>query len=306
MKVVASAGREDIAVVYVAEVEAGRFIEFVEAVQPPKPRSEKWVLMVSTLFGCPVGCAMCDAGGYYHGKVSREDLFAQIDAMVLPHYPDRVIPCQQFKIQFARMGEPAFNMAVLDVLEEFPQRYKAPGFMPSLSTIAPQSTDVFFERLLDIKNRLYSGGNFQFQFSAHTSDEAARSAMIPVKKWSFAEMAEYGEHFYSTGDRKITLNFAPAKGVPLDPDALLPHFSPERFLIKLTPINPTRKSQESGLDALIDPADDTTCRAVQESFESRGYHTILSIGELSENQIGSNCGMYISRAPSAEIARNCA
>ncbi|MBN1667301.1 MAG: hypothetical protein JW862_09430, partial [Anaerolineales bacterium] len=82
MKVVASAGREDIAVVYVAEVEPGRFLEFVEAVQPPKPRHEKWVLMISTLYGCPVGCAMCDAGGYYHGRVTRQDLLAQIDHVV--------------------------------------------------------------------------------------------------------------------------------------------------------------------------------------------------------------------------------
>ena len=107
MKVLASAGREDIATVSVAELEPGKFIEFVEAVQPPKSRSEKWVLMISTLYGCPVGCAMCDAGGYYHGKVSKEDMFAQIDHMVLRHFPDRVISCRQFKIQFARMGEPS-------------------------------------------------------------------------------------------------------------------------------------------------------------------------------------------------------
>jgi len=186
MKILASAGREDIAVVYVAELEAGKFIEFVEAVQPPKPRDEKWVLMISTLYGCPVGCAVCDAGGYYHGRISKEDLFAQIDYLVRRHFPDGVIPCRQFKIQFARMGEPAFNMAVLDVLEELPQRYDAPGFMPSISTVAPRSTAAFFERLLEIKNRLYAGGNFQFQFSIHTTDEAQRETMIPVKKWSFA------------------------------------------------------------------------------------------------------------------------
>ncbi len=150
---------------------------------------------------------MCDAGGYFHGKVSQEDLFAQIDHMVLRHFPDRVIPCQQFKIQFARMGEPAFNPAVLDVLEEFPIRYDAPGFMPSISTIAPNSTEAFFERLLEIKNRLYRNGNFQFQYSIHTTDVTQRDEMIPVKKWSFEKMAAYGERFYAAGERKITLNF---------------------------------------------------------------------------------------------------
>ena len=108
-------------------------------------------------------------------------------------------------------------------------------------------------------------------------------------------MGRYGDRFFTPGDRKITLNFAPAMGNPLEPAVLLPHFSPERFLVKLTPINPTRKSLESGLEALINPEDIATCARVKESFERQGYDTILSIGELCENQIGSNCGMYISR-----------
>ena len=70
------------------------------------------------------------------------------------------------------MGEPAFNPAVLELLRELPSRYQAPGLMPSLSTIAPGGVDGFFEALLEIKNELYPGGKFQFQFSLHTSDEA--------------------------------------------------------------------------------------------------------------------------------------
>ena len=295
MKVVASAGREDIAVVYVAELEKGRYIEFVEAVQPPTPREQKWVLMVSTLYGCPVGCAMCDAGGYYHGKVSKEDLFAQIDHIVLPRYPDRVIPCQQFKIQFARMGEPAFNMAVLDVLDEFPQCYDAPGFMQSISTIAPHGTEAYFERLLDIKNCKYANGKFQFQFSIHTSDEKLRDEMIPVKKWSFAQMTEFGERYYQPGDRKITLNFALAEGKPVDPQVLLRHFNPEKFLIKITPLNPTYQAVEHGLTSYIDPHKNGRDYEVVSALREAGFQVIMAIGDLEENYIGSNCGQYVRK-----------
>ena len=63
MKVVASAGNQDIAMVYVVEFPGG-LVECVEAIQPPRTREEKWVLMISTLFGCPVACQMCDAGGH--------------------------------------------------------------------------------------------------------------------------------------------------------------------------------------------------------------------------------------------------
>jgi len=74
MKILASTGREDVAMVYMAEIEQGKLVEFVESVQPPLPREKKWVLIVSTLFGCPVKCLMCDAGSHYEGKLSREDI----------------------------------------------------------------------------------------------------------------------------------------------------------------------------------------------------------------------------------------
>ena len=293
MKIVASTGREDIAIVYVAEYEDGELVEFVEALQPPKPRDEKWVLLVSTLYGCPVECGMCDAGGFYHGKVSKERIFQQIDHMVRRHYPDRAIPAKQLKIQFARMGEPSFNMDVLRLLDEFPDRYEAPGFMPSISSIAPRGTDEFFEELLSIKNEKYSGGNFQFQFSIHTTDQAARDQIIPVKKWSFDKMAEYGERFYQDGDRKVTLNFALANDTPLDPQVLRSHFDPDKFLIKITPLNPTYQAEDHGLTSYIDPNNGNGNYKVVNALEASGYQVIVSIGEVEENMIGSNCGQYI-------------
>jgi len=295
MKVIASTGREDIAMVYIAELEEGKLIEFVEAVQPPIPRENKWVVLVSTMCGCPVGCAMCDAGGFFHGKVSKEDIFAQIDYLVRKHFPNGVIPSQQFKIQFARMGEPSFNLDVLDVLEELPERYDAPGFMPSISSIAPHGTETFFERLIEIKKRKYSGGHFQFQFSIHTTDEKVRDQIIPVKKWNFAKIAAYGQRFYQPGDRKITLNFALAKEMPVDPQVLLKHFTPDKFLIKITPLNPTYKATEQNLSTYIDPHNEGEEYHLVRDLEDAGYRVIVSIGEVEENYIGSNCGQYIRR-----------
>jgi len=63
VKVIASTGSEDVAMVYVVDMGENRLIECVESIQPPIPREDKWVLLVSTMFGCPIGCSMCDAGG---------------------------------------------------------------------------------------------------------------------------------------------------------------------------------------------------------------------------------------------------
>jgi 23S rRNA (adenine2503-C2)-methyltransferase len=304
MKVIAYAGCEEIAMVYVVEYGPQKMVECVESLQPPIPRDEKWVLLVSTMFGCPVGCKMCDAGGYYQGKLSKAEILEQIDFLVHRRYPDGVIPARNFKIQFARMGEPALNPNVLEVLDELPRRYQAPGLMPSLSTIAPQGSDRFFDRLLEIKQEHYSGGRFQFQFSLHTTDEQVREAIIPVKKWDFVKMASYGERFYQPGDRKITLNFALAQEAPLDPAVLLHFFDPERYLIKITPLNPTHHAVKSGLTSYIDvkklPESETNDTVL--SLRQAGYQVIVSIGEVEENAIGSNCGQYVLRHLQAQGA----
>ncbi|MEE8355780.1 MAG: hypothetical protein V3R33_00595 [Anaerolineales bacterium] len=294
MKIVASAGNPDIAMVYVVEFDGG-LVECVEAIQPPRAREEKWVLMISTLFGCPVSCQMCDAGGHYRGKLTESEMYAQIDYLIDQRYPDGFVPSKQFKIQFARMGEPALNPEVLDLLETLPEKLNAPGLLPSLSSIAPHGTDDFFERLTDIKNRVYPDGGFQFQFSIHTTDQQLRDELIPVKKWDFQKMATFGERYFIPGDRKITLNFALAKQSPIQSDILLKYFDPDRFLIKITPLNPTYQAVSTGLKSYVDLETGSENYPILDELREAGYQVILSIGEQEENQIGSNCGQYVQK-----------
>lgn len=291
MKVIAKTENSDIATVYIAKYPDGKLIEFVESTQPPIPLEKKWVLIVSTLFGCPVACKFCDSGWKYEGKISKEQLFEQIDYMIARRYPDRSIPIDKFKIQFARMGEPSLNDAVLDVLEEFHQRYNAPGFLPSISTIAPIGRDMFFERLKDIKKRIYKD-KFQMQFSIHTTDLTLRDELIPIKKWGFDKIARYSEDFFQDGDRKITLNFALGEGYKLEASKLIRYFDPKKFVIKLTPINPTGKAQQNNLNSVR--FSDVQFFEIVKDLKLNDYEVILSIGELEENKIGSNCGQYIS------------
>jgi 23S rRNA (adenine2503-C2)-methyltransferase len=293
LKVVAASGRPDLATAYVAAFEDDKLAEFVEAVQPPYPIGEKWVLIVSSLFGCPVACRMCDAGGYYRGKMSAAEIFSQIDFLVERRYPSREVPAKKFKIQFARVGEPALNGAVLDVLEGLPGRYDAPGLMPAVSTVAPAGADDFFERLRAVKSRYYSGGRFQLQFSIHTTDEGMRDRLVPVRKWPVARVAAYGESFFEPGDRKITLNFALAEGAPLDAGRLARTFDPEKFLVKLTPLNPTYTARRNGLRSHIEASAAAGEGRIVEDLRAEGFDVILSIGEPEENLIGSNCGQFL-------------
>jgi 23S rRNA (adenine2503-C2)-methyltransferase len=288
-------GDETLARVFVGALDDGSRVEFVESVQPPVLRSEKWVLIVSTLKGCPVGCPICDAGGNYRGRLTAAEILAQIDHLVRSRWPDGRARTKRVKIQFARMGEPAFNDAVIDVLKRLPGDLGLPGLMPCLSTVAPAGREAWFGALERVKKERFGAGAFQMQFSLHTTSADARRRLIPIRTWSLAEIAAFGSRFFEPGDRLVTLNFAPARGYPLEPEALAPLLSPAVFAIKLTPINPTFAARESGLAGLIDPADDEACARVASRFEALGYTTILSIGALAENAIGSNCGQYVEK-----------
>lgn len=52
---------------------------------------------------------------------------------------------KKFKIQFARVGEPALNEHVLGVLEEIA---KYENLIPSISTVVPRGCEKFREELL--------------------------------------------------------------------------------------------------------------------------------------------------------------
>lgn len=293
MKIINSTGREDLAIVHIAQAAGGNYVEFVESLYPPKSREEKWILTLSTLYGCPVSCTICDAGPFYLGRISKEGMFWQLDYMLSNRYPDGCIPVKKLKVHFTRMGEPAFNMSVLDVIEEFDLYFNAPGFMPSISSIAPKGTEKFFNELLRIKNEKFSGGKFQLQFSIHTTDIKKRDELIPVKKWSFNEIAAYGDKFYREGERKITLSFAPSNEYIIDPNKITAIFDPQKFIIKLTPLNTTSSTVKNNLTSLISPLNTEGIERVASEFRKNGYEVIISIGSYEELKIGSTCGQNL-------------
>jgi 23S rRNA (adenine2503-C2)-methyltransferase len=132
---------------------------------------------------------------------------------------------------------------------------------------------------------------FQLQFSIHSTDEKQRDWLMPIKKWNLKQISEYGTRFYRKGERKITLNFALADGISVDLDILIQYFDPEIFFIKCTPVNPTIRAHDNAIVSHILPGKKDY--PVINAIEDFGYDVLLSIGELEENRIGSNCGQHI-------------
>ncbi len=295
LEILGTYGKDEIAILYVAK-HKDKILEFVESVQPPVPREEKWVLILSTLYGCPMGCLMCDSGEYYQGYVPKDVMLAQLDHMIRNRFPDGKIGVKKFKIQFARMGEPSLNPDVIPLLSELPYLYEVHGLLPCISTVAPVQASEFFGQLLKVKNNLYSNGQFQLQFSLHSSDPTERKKWIPKEIWGFEQIASYGERWFIEGDRKITLNFAVSEDSIIDPTKIAEHFSPNKFLIKLTPVNPTNKAVMYKLNSRISEDLELAKR-----FRNLGFTTIVSVGELEENLIGSNCGQLASEFVNGKV-----
>ncbi|MBN2244229.1 MAG: radical SAM protein [Candidatus Aminicenantes bacterium] len=291
MKIIYRTRYSEIANVYIAETEDGRRVEFVESVQPPFNRKEKWVLIISTLFGCPVGCPFCDAGGDYRGKLSVEELLFQIDFLVRQRYPNGEIDCDKFKIQFARMGEPAFNKNIITLLKLFKERYRFRRFIPSISTVAPTGCGNFFKELLALRNEEYRQ-DFQLQFSLHSTDETSRDYLIPIKKWDLKRIAEYGKLFFRPNFQKIALNFALCESSVIDLHELKQYFDPLIYIIKVTPVNPTFRARQNKIKSILYPGNER--HEIVDRLKDAGYEVIVSIGEWEENRIGSNCGQYVS------------
>jgi 23S rRNA (adenine2503-C2)-methyltransferase len=265
-------------------------VECVFSRDPALPLEKKMVLVVSSQFGCPIRCTTCDAAQAYRGNLTAAEILSQID-WLLAHDAGPVAPrCRKLKIQFARMGEPSLNDAVLDVIASLPARLGLPGLMPCLATMAPRGREGWFERLLDIRRRVYPEGNFQLQFSLQSTSPRQRDALIPAEKWGLSAISAYAGRFGRPPGRKVTLNFAMARDVEIDPAVLASLFDPATCMVKLTPLNLTARATAQGLRSAFDDASEPDVAALADAIRKAGFDCVVSVGLAVEGRSASSCG----------------
>jgi 23S rRNA (adenine2503-C2)-methyltransferase len=289
LSVLKKTGRHGLAEVYLAMVrnDPESLIEFVDACDPAAgDRGSKWVIIVSTQLGCPVGCLMCDTGRRFQGNLSAAEILAQVGQVVSANGRDPNT-CAKFKVQFARMGEPALNDEVLRALWRLKDRY--PGVIPCIATVAPAGRERWFGTLLGLRDYFR---DFQLQFSINSTDRWQRDRLMPYPKMAWETMARFGRSFFRPGQRKPLLNFAVSEKWELDAGSLAGRFDPRWFAVKLTPLNPTANGGANGL-----PAATSGLLLDQRAHDlaARGFDVIVSAGNPEEDEIGSNCGQAVWR-----------
>ncbi|MDD5456233.1 MAG: radical SAM protein [Candidatus Margulisbacteria bacterium] len=198
----------------------------------PGSRTERWMIGVSVMSGCPVHCKFCATGKLKKWRnLTAEEIAAQVEFIISRNnYNPK--NSKEFKINYTRMGEPFLNtenvkkaIRLVNKLHTNVHHY--------ISTIGIKKSDMAW-----IKN------NMTLQLSLHSTDEQRRKGLIPyTNKMSISELGQVR----TKSALKTTLNLTLVDKKDFDIKILREYFDPEYFFIKLSPINKNSISEKHKL-----------------------------------------------------------
>lgn len=256
------------------------------------PLEEKWVITISTQYGCSMGCSFCDVPSVGPGRnATLNDLIDQILIGVSLH--PEVKQSKRLNIHYARMGEPTWNPNVINsagLAHAFLPQFR---LHPVVSTMMPKHNPelpAFIRSWMALKNE-FCAGEAGLQLSINSTDEAERASMFNQNACSLESIAEIMRGIRPVG-RKITLNFALA-GYQIDPQVLLRHFDPEHYICKLTPMHKTVEALRHGIQTAGDYTTYTPYRETEEVLKQAGYDVLVFIASEYEDLGRITCGNAI-------------
>ena len=266
------------------------------------PLTEKWVITISTQYGCRQHCKFCDAPRVGNGRnATLGDLQGQLLAGIQLH--PEVTTTKRLNVHLARMGEPTWNPNVLD-FAKWMKEHIDPEFTvhPVLSTMMPSGNEwlkTSIHTWMRIKNRVY-GGNAGLQLSINSTDDDERAYMFADGALSLFDIYRVMDGVVPTG-RKIALNFALADWT-IDAELLGKLFPPEFYMCKLTPMHRTATAEANDIRT-----DDGYCsyypyRQHEQNLKDVGYDVIVFLPSIEEDLGRITCGNAIISGTLPEVA----
>lgn len=255
---------------------------------------EKWVITISTQYGCSMGCNFCDVPSVGPGRnASFQDLVKQVIMGVQLH--PEILRTKRLNIHFARMGEPSWNPNVLDAAKWIKDHIGPEHDVvhPVVSTMMPKRNiwlKTFIHNWMRIKNRLYRG-DAGLQLSINSTDETEREKMFNKNACSLFEIHKIMEGIVPYG-RKITLNFAVAN-YTVDPEVLKKYFDPDNYIIKLTPMHKTTSCRRFHITTPGDYTSYYPYEKLEETLCKAGYDVLVFIASKEEDESRITCGNAI-------------
>ena len=262
------------------------------------PLSEKWVITISTQYGCSMDCKFCDVPKVGKGiNATKNDLTNQI-VNALKLHPE-VTATKRLNIHYARMGEPTYNRNVLDhakgLMKEVRPYVNRSLVHPVISTMLPRKNKFLIEFLQDwceIKNYTYRGCA-GLQFSINSTCDIQRQEMFSGNSLSLKEISDIGKNLPDPIGRKYTLNFALADNYKLDVDRLLYLFNPKKFIVKITPLHLTNSCIKNEIKTTDGYEYYTPYKWVEKDLKNAGFDVLVFIPSKEEDESRITCGNAI-------------
>lgn len=195
-------------------------------------RTERWMIGVSVMSGCPVHCKFCATGNMKKWRnLTTDEIIEQVE-YVVDSRPEIFADAKEHKINYTRMGEPFLNIDnVKKAIEIIDQKYSDTHHY--VSTIGIENSD--FEWIKD---------NITLQVSLHSLDIDKRNWLIPYKnKLSIEDLGK----IRTNSNRKTTLNMTLVDKSDFNINELTKYFDNNNFFVKLSPINTNTVSDKNQL-----------------------------------------------------------
>ena len=163
--------------------------------------TERTVLCISTMCGCPMGCRFCGTGDYFVRSLTAEEIVAQA-TYILDSQIDGINPSEIKKLQIMvmSMGEPALVKALWEAFRILHKKY--PNAALLISSSGPK---IDYSWIREMSVEIPTVG---LQFSVHESTDTARNALIPFEnKLNLFEIAKEGLEWFIATRRKPYFNY---------------------------------------------------------------------------------------------------
>lgn len=265
------------------------------------PLSEKWVITVSTQYGCPMKCNFCDVPNVTkRGNATFQDLKDQFyNAIGL--FSDHVKYTERLNLHYARMGDPIFNKDVLNFsywLHENKMQIKADTGLsievihPVLTTSLPRKFKKLEEHILEwchIKNEVYNG-QAGLQFSINSTDEDQRTVMFGDMQLHLEDLAVIANKMPMPVSRKYCLNFAYSTDFVIDAKKVRNLFDPNKFMMKITPIHNNEACRDNNIQTLGGYDSYTPYQQPEEDLRNEGFDVLVFVPSIDEEDGLVTCG----------------
>lgn len=261
------------------------------------PLDEKWVVTISTQYGCSMSCEFCDVPLVGAGiNCTYQDIISQILTAISLH--PEIKYTKRLNIHYARMGEPTWNEDVLKsaflMQRELSCVLGESLIHPVVSTMMPRfNTNLhsFLAGWMYAKNIIYNG-NAGLQISVNSTSDAEREKMFRGNALTLSSISNIAAGLPFPKGRKITLNFAVAE-YEINAKKLVSYFDPNKFIIKLTPMHKTKTALKNGIETEGDYTTIYPYKHYEESLKSEGFDVLVFIASEYEDLGRITCGNAI-------------